>query len=127
MFCAIQTPSRVDIYANGTEIDSTKTYEITLQGLQNPNEDSSGLIFYATSYFSDNIYLGQKICENQVTPPTINVKEVRVCTLSWTPEYFNQGFNASYSFVLSCGDRFRGDSILYITLPNEFSSKNPIG
>ena len=68
--------------------------------------------------------MGRKICENSVTPPTITVKAVRVCTLSWSASYVNRNFNASYTFVLSCNDLFRGDSILYIRLPSEFSSNN---
>ena len=36
-------------------------------------------------------------------------------------------FNASYSFYISCSDQFRGDSILYIKLPDEFSTKNKEG
>lgn len=117
-YCLIQTPSRVDIYMNGSEISKTATYKVVLAGLQNPNQDSSSLIFYVTSYYNDNIYLGYKICENSVTPPTITVKAVRICTLSWSASYVNQNFNASYTFVLSCNDLFRGDSILYIKLPN---------
>ena len=55
-YCLIQTPSRVDIYLNGSELSQTASYKVTLAGLQNPNEDSSGLIFYMTSYYDDNIY-----------------------------------------------------------------------
>lgn len=80
-----------------------------------------------TSYYSDNIYLGQKICENQVTPPTITVKSIRTCTLDWNPSYHNKNFNSTYVFVLSCGDIFRGDSILYIALPSGFNTNNGIG
>lgn len=117
-YCLIQTPSRVDIYLNGSELSRISSYKVILAGLQNPNQDSSSLIFYVSSYYDDNIYLGRKICENTVTPPTITVKAVRTCTLSWSASYVNRNFNASYSFVLSCNDLFRGDSILYIQLPS---------
>ena len=117
-YCLIQTPSRVDIYLNGSELSKTSNYKVILAGLQNPNQDSSSLIFYVSSYYDDNIYLGHKICENTVTPPTITVKAVRTCTLSWSASYVNKNFNASYSFLLSCNDLFRGDSILYIQLPS---------
>ena len=126
-YCRIQTTSRVDIYLNGTELSQTSSYEVILAGLQNPNEDSSNLIFYVSSYYDDNIYLGHKICENSVNPPTINVKAVRTCSLEWTASYVNRDYKARYSFVISCSDIFRGDSILYIQLPNEFSTKNKLG
>lgn len=127
IYCLIQTASRVDIYLNGTEISTTSSYKVILSGLQNPNEDSSGLIFYVTSYYTDNIYESYKICESSVTPPTITVKAVRTCTLSWSASYVNKGFNASYSFVMGCNDLFRGESILYISLPSDFSTKNKQG
>lgn len=123
-YCLIQTPSRVDIYVNGSELSKTSTYKVILAGLQNPNQDSSSLIFFVSSYFDENIYLGHKICENSVNPPAITVKAVRVCTLSWSASYVNKNYNASYTFVLSCNDLFRGDSILYIKLPSDFSSNN---
>ena len=126
-YCLILTPSRVDVYLNGSELSQTSSYKIVLTGLQNPNEDSSGLIFYVSSYYDDNIYEAHKVCENSVTPPTITVKAVRTCTLSWSASYNNKGFNASYAFVVGCSDLFRGDSQLYIKLPSEFSTKNQLG
>lgn len=99
--------------------------EIT--GLQNPNIDSSNFVFIVTSYYEDNIYLARKICENQIAPPTINIKPLRTCSLSWAPQYYNKGFNASYVFQLSCSDVFRGDSTLYIRLPSAFSTTNALG
>lgn len=126
-YCRIATPSRIDIYANGTELSTTSTYSVEITGLQNPNVDSSSFYFIVTSYYEDNIYLSHKICENQISPPTINVKPLRTCTLSWTPQYSNQNFNASYVFQLSCSDVFRGDSILYIQLPQAFSTTNSLG
>lgn len=127
VYCAIHTPSRIDIYANGTEISSSKTYEITVVGLQNPNQDSSTLVFSVNSYYDDNIYTKKIICENSIVPPTINVKAVRTCTLEWTPSYHNRNFNATYVFILSCGDLFRGDSVLYIKLPAAYSALNTLG
>jgi len=62
VYCSIRTPSRIDIYANGTEISKDKTYEITAVGLQNPNQDSSTLFFLVTSFFTDNIYHQKVIC-----------------------------------------------------------------
>lgn len=61
-YCLIQTTSRVDIYLNGSELSQTSEYVVILSGLQNPNEDSSGLIFYVSSYYDNNIYDGHKIC-----------------------------------------------------------------
>jgi len=55
------------------------------------------------------------------------VKAIRACTLSWQPNYSNQGFNATYTFYVSCSDQFRGDSILYINLPTQFSNQNKAG
>ena len=55
------------------------------------------------------------------------MKAVRACTLEWSASYANKDFNASYSFVVSCTDLFRGDSILYIVLPNAFTTKNNLG
>ena len=127
VYCLIRTPSRVDLYLNGTELSQTSSYKVILSGLQNPNEDSSGLIFYVSSYYDDNIYEGHKICENPVTPPTITVKAVRTCTLSWSASFVNKGYNATYSFVVGCNDLFRGDSKLYISLPNDFTTKNQLG
>lgn len=98
-----------------------------ITGLQNPNVDSSNFVFIVTSYYEENIYLAKKICENQIIPPSITIKPLRTCTLSWTPNYYNQKFNASYAFQLSCSDVFRGDSTLYITLPQAFSTTNPLG
>ena len=95
--------------------------------MQNPNIDSSNFGFIVTSYYEDNIYLSKKICENQIIPPTINIKPLRTCSLSWNPQYFNQNFNASYTFQLSCSDVFRGDSILYIALPSAYSTTNALG
>jgi len=126
-YCKIATPSRIDIYANGTELSSSTTYSLYVTGLQNPNVQSSNYIFIVTSYYLDNIYLSRKICENQITPPSINIKPLRTCTLSWTPQYYNQNFNATYVFQLSCSDVFRADSILYVTLPQAFSTTNPSG
>jgi hypothetical protein len=68
-----------------------------------------------------------KICENQILPPSINIKPLRTCTLGWSPQYYNQNFNASYVFQLSCSDVFRGDSTLYISLPSAYSTNNPLG
>jgi hypothetical protein len=126
-YCRILTPSRVDIYANGTELSTSTTYSVRITGLQNPNVDSSSFAFIVTSYYEQNIYLGRKICENQIKPPTINVKPLRTCSLSWTPQYSNQKFNASYVFQLSCSDVFRGDSTLYLTLPASYATTNPAG
>jgi hypothetical protein len=126
-YCRIATPSRIDIYANGTELSKTSTYSVIITGLQNPNIDSSNFYFIVTSYYEDNIYLGRKICENQIAPPTINIKPLRTCTLSWTPQYYNQLFNATYVFRLSCSDVFRGDSTLYIKLPQAFETTNAQG
>lgn len=126
-YCKIATPSRIDIYANGTELSTTTTYSVYVTGLQNPNVQSSNYIFIVTSYYVDNIYLSRKICENQITPPSINIKPLRTCTLSWTPQYYNQNFNASYVFQLSCSDVFRSDSILYIALPQAYSTTNAQG
>jgi len=36
-------------------------------------------------------------------------------------------FNATYAFFVSCSDLFRGNSIVYIKLPSEFSTKNKEG
>ena len=55
------------------------------------------------------------------------MKAVRTCSLEWTASYANKNYKAQYSFVISCSDIFRGDSILYIKLPNEFSTKNKLG
>lgn len=126
-YCSILTPSRVDIYANGTELSPSTTYSIQITGMQNPNVQSSNFVFIVTSYYVSNIYLGLKICENQIVPPAINVKPLRTCTLSWTPQFYNQNFNTTYVFQLSCSDVFRGDSVLYINLPTAFSSTNPLG
>ncbi len=126
-YCMINTPYRSDIIANGTELSTTTTYTIQITGLQNPNVDSSNFVLIATSYYVSNIYLGLKICENQIIPPTINIKPLRTCTLSWTPQYYNQNFNTTYVFQLSCSDVFRGDSTLYISLPSAFSANNRIG
>ena len=117
-YCLIETPSRVDIYLNGSELSQTSSYTVILDGLQNPNEDSSSLIFFMTSYFDDNIYENHKICENSVTPPTISVKAVRTCTLSWTSTFSNKNFNGTHQCVVSCDDLFRGQSTLYISLPS---------
>ena len=126
-YCRIATPSRVDIYANGTELSTTTTYSVQVSGLQNPNVQSNSFTFIVTSYYVQNIYLAQKICENQITPPSINIKPLRTCTLSWNPQYYNQKFNTTYAFQLSCSDVFRGDSTLYIALPAAYSASNPIG
>jgi hypothetical protein len=126
-YCKIGTPSRIDIYVNGTELSTTKTYSVSISGLQNPNIDSSNFIFIVTSYYVNNIYLALKICENQILPPSINIKPLRTCTLSWNPQFYNQKFNATYLFQLSCSDVFRGDSSLYISLPSAFSTNNKIG
>lgn len=61
-YCSIGTPSRIDIFANGTELSTTATYSVSITGLQNPNIDSSNFIFIVSSYYVDNIYLGLKIC-----------------------------------------------------------------
>jgi hypothetical protein len=61
-YCLIQTPSRADIYLNGSLITQTASYKVVLEGLQNPNQDSSTLNFYVSSYYDENIYLGHKIC-----------------------------------------------------------------
>ena len=61
-YCRIMTPSRADIYMNGTELSSTSTFSVQINGLQNPNIDSSNFVFFVSSYYSDNIYLGLKIC-----------------------------------------------------------------
>jgi hypothetical protein len=126
-YCRILTPSRIDIYSNGTELSASTTYSIQITGMQNPNVQSSSFVFIVTSYYDSNIYLGLKICENQIVPPSINVKPLRTCTLTWTPQYYNQNFNTSYVFQLSCSDVFRGDSILYISLPTAYSSGNKLG
>jgi hypothetical protein len=126
-YCMINTPYRVDIYPNGTELSSSTTYSIKITGLQNPNVGSSSFVFIVTSYYVSNIYLGLKICENQIIPPAINIKPLRTCTLSWTPQYYNQNFNTSYVFQLSCSDVFRGDSMLYISLPSAYSANNKLG
>lgn len=126
-YCRIATPSRVDIYSNGTELSSSTTYSVKITGLQNPNIDSSNFVFIVTSYYEQNIYLARKICENSIVPPTINVKPLRTCSLSWTPQYYNQKFNASYVFQLSCSDVFRGDSMLYLSLPSSYATTNPVG
>jgi hypothetical protein len=60
--CQINSPYRADIYLNGTVLNTTTTYTITLVGLQNPNMVVSSLYFYFTTYFNNNIYLGQIIC-----------------------------------------------------------------
>ena len=121
-YCKINTPYRVDIYANGTELSPSTTYSIRIAGLQNPNVDSSSFVFIVTSYYVSNIYLGLIICQNQIIPPAINIKPLRTCTLSWIPQYYNQNFNTSYTFQLSCSDVFRGDSILYIALPSAYGN-----
>lgn len=126
-YCSIKTPSRIDIYANGTELSTTTTYSIKITGLQNPNIASSNFVFIVASYYVSNIYLGLTICQNSILPPSINIKPLRTCTLSWTPQYYNQNYNASYVFQLSCSDVFRGDSILYISLPSAYSTSNKIG
>ena len=95
--------------------------------MQNPNVDSSQFVFIVTSYYSDNIYLGYKICENQIVPPTIIVKPIRTCTMSWIPNYYNMGYRALYTFRLSCSDVFRGDSTLYVKLPASFETSNALG
>ena len=126
-YCRIATPSRIDIYSNGTELSTTSEYSVEITNLQNPNIDSSNFVFIVTSYYEDNLYLQHKICENSIVPPTINIKPLRTCTLGWTPQYSNKGFNASYTFQLSCSDVFRGDSTLYISLPQAYSTTNPVG
>lgn len=84
--------------------------------------DSSNFVFIVTSYYVSNIYLGLIICQNQIIPPAINIKPLRTCTLSWTPQYYNQNFNTTYTFQLSCSDVFRGDSMLYIALPSAYGN-----
>jgi hypothetical protein len=117
VYCKINTPSRIDLYMNGTELSQNTSYKINVQGLQNPNQISSGYLFYVSSYFTNNIYSSYKICENQIVPPSINVKSLRTCTLSWTPDYSNMYYNATYAFIVSCSDQFRGNSVVYFSLP----------
>ena len=50
-YCRIDTPSRIDIYLNGSELSQNTSYKINVKGLQNPNEDSSKLAFMVSSYF----------------------------------------------------------------------------
>lgn len=50
-YCLIQTPSRADIYLNGSELIQTSSYKVILDGLQNPNQASSSLFFYVSSYY----------------------------------------------------------------------------
>lgn len=61
-YCAIYTPSRIDIYLNGSELNQNNSYTIKVDGLQNPNSNSSNLIFYVSSYFDNSIYKARKIC-----------------------------------------------------------------
>ncbi len=75
-------------------------------------------MFKVSSYFESDIYQNKKICENQIKPPAINVKNVRDCTLEWQPDFSNMNYNATYSFFVSCSDQFRGSSIAYIKLPS---------
>jgi hypothetical protein len=67
------------------------------------------------------------MCQNSIVPPSINIKPLRTCTLSGTPQYSNQNFNTTYVFELSCSDVFRGDSTLYIALPAAYSANNIVG
>lgn len=126
-YCSINTPSRIDIYLNGSELSQNYSYKINVQGLQNPNQDASSMSFIVASYFESDIYKNRKICENQITPPSINVKNIRECTLEWQPDFSNMYYNATYAFYVSCSDQFRGNSIAYIKLPSEFSTRNKEG
>jgi hypothetical protein len=96
-------------------------------GLQNPNIDVSALQFVVTTYFNSNIYLGYKICENAISVPAITVKAIRTCGFSVTADYYNTGYNASYTFLISCTDVIRFNSKLYISLPSSYSVSNPTG
>jgi hypothetical protein len=46
----------VDIYLNGTELSQSYSYKISVNGIQNPNSNSSNLHFIVSSYFTNNIY-----------------------------------------------------------------------
>lgn len=96
-------------------------------GLQNPNIDVSALQFYVTSYYNSNIYLGLKICENAINVPTITVKAIRTCGFSVTVDYYNNGYNGTYTFLISCSDVIRMNSKLYISLPSAYAVSNPPG
>jgi len=118
VYCSINTPSRIDIFLNGSELNQNYSYKIDIAGLQNPNVNSSNLTFDVASYFDSDIYQNKKICENQITPPSINVKSIRDCTLQWQPNFYNMYFNATYEFIIGCSDQFRGNSVAYIQLPS---------
>lgn len=126
-YCQINTPSRAEIYLNGTVLSTNTTYTVKLVGLQNPNIDVSALQFYVTSYFTSNIYQALKICENAISVPTITVKAIRTCGFSVTVDYYNNGYNGTYTFLISCTDVIRVNSKLYITLPSAYAVSNPPG
>lgn len=54
--CKIGDKNRVDINLNGVELSSTQEYIITVNGITNPNVDSSNLKLKIISYYHSNIY-----------------------------------------------------------------------
>lgn len=126
-YCQINTPSRAEIYLNGTVLSTSTTYTVRLVGLQNPNINVSALEFYVTSYFNNNIYLGQKICENAISVPTVTVKAIRTCGFSVTVDFYNNAYNGTYTFLISCSDVIRMNSKLYVSLPSAYAVSNPPG
>jgi hypothetical protein len=126
-YCLVATPSRIDIYLNGTTLNPLSTYSMQVTGLLNPNVNSTtGLNFLLTSYFDSNIYQSHIICENSITAPAIMAKSIRVCGFSVNADFYNSGYSARYNFLISCTDAIRAKSILYINMHSNYNISNPV-
>jgi hypothetical protein len=83
-YCAITVAQRVDIFlGGGAPLNSQKSYTLTVFGLNTPNIENTGALYFTiTSYFSSNLQLQEIICAANFSYPSLTPSPVTQCVFS---------------------------------------------
>ncbi|EAR88803.2 hypothetical protein TTHERM_00262990 (macronuclear) [Tetrahymena thermophila SB210] len=122
--CMIGSQNRMDVYLNGSQIALDKEYAIVIQNVNSPNADVSSFKLTLTSYFSDNIYINQMICQQQMPMQALNIQTVKSCDLIVDSTILNAKALSLYTFKIQCSTMVRAQTDIEIILNDDYKIVN---
>ncbi|KAL4505423.1 hypothetical protein ABPG72_002485 [Tetrahymena utriculariae] len=124
--CMVGSQNRMDVYLNGSQIALDKEYTIIIQNVNSPNADVSSYKLTLTSYFSDNIYINQMICQQQMPMQALNIQTVKSCDLIVDSTILNAKALSLYTFKIQCSTMVRAFTDIEIILDEDYKISNGI-
>ncbi|KRX03573.1 hypothetical protein PPERSA_04125 [Pseudocohnilembus persalinus] len=121
--CKIGAKNRIDVFMNGVKLDNDKEYSISISNMGNPMS-TDNMNFLLTSYYSGDIYMQQKICEQVVPYPFISSMIVRSCEFYPEIDVNTVNLQSTYTFNFKCQTQVRDNSVVQIYIPKQYLKNN---